>query len=127
MVAGALVVIGLVGWALTRSVEPAPPAAPVDTVVTPAPPTGTSSTVSPSAFSIPPGGAQDPDKAVVERISAEDLHAKFTRGDVTILDVRDAAAYAAGHIPGSIHIPFSSLQTQLDSIPKGKQIVAYCT
>lgn len=138
MAAGGLLVAGLVGWALTRSVEP-PLVTPASTDVpaaastaTPSLPetTPTPSTAPPlsaSDFSIPAGGTQDSGKAEVNRMSVEDLHGKFNRGDVTIIDVRDAASYATGHIPGSLNIAMASLQTQIDTLPKGKQIVAYCT
>jgi Rhodanese-like domain len=146
MVAGGLLVMGLVGWALTRSVEPAPvpatidystsnTATPVPTPQTAPPPPFTAttastptSTVTPGSFSIPPGGqTQEPDKAQVGRVSAEDLYGRFTSGAVTIVDVRDAAAYQAGHIPGSLNIPMASLQTQIASLRTGKPVVAYCT
>lgn len=127
MGAGGVLVAGLVVWALTRSVEP-PVVTPVNTD-TPAVRGNTTLTPAPSAgdFSIPANGTQEPDKAQVARISAEDLHAQFSRGDVTIVDVRDASAYATAHIPGSLNIPMASIQGQIDTLPKGKPIVAYCT
>lgn len=133
MIAGGILVAGLVAWALTRSVEPAP----VESTSTYAiPSTDTPPTPAPTAsaplttrdFSIPPSGqSQDPDKAVVARVSAEDLYGQFSRGAVTIVDVRDADSYAKGHIPGALHIPMASIQTQLESLRTGKPIVAYCT
>lgn len=132
MVAGGLVVAGLVGWALTRSVEPPlSPAAsgglasPQSTPATQSAPA--TSTLSPGAFSISDHGTQEPDKAQITRIAAEDLHAKQERGEVTIIDVRDAKAYSAAHIPGSLSIPMASIQTQLATLPKDKPIVTYCT
>lgn len=138
MAAGGLLVAGLVGWALTRSVEPplvTPASTDVPTVTATAEPVlsqtapapSTAPPLSASDFSIPAGGTQDPGKAEVARMSVEDLHGKFNRGDVTVIDVRDAASYATGHIPGSLNIPMASIQAQIDTLPKGKQIVAYCT
>lgn len=142
MAAGGILVAGLVVWALTRSVQP-PLISPIEsqttgsvtattattaTATTVPTATTTAAPLSPSSFSIPATGTpQAPDKVEVARISAEDLHAGFTRGDVTILDVRDAAAFATGHIPGSLNMPMASIQGQLDVLPKGKPIVAYCT
>lgn len=142
---GALLVAGLVVWALTRTVEPtsvmtsatdapAPAATQVTETSTVAgtPPLATStspiaSTTAPitGTSTIPPTPARD--NTSVQRISAEDLRQKFNAGTVTIIDVRDAASYAAGHIPGALHIPMSSIQSNLDLIPKGKDVVAYCT
>jgi len=132
MVAGALVVVGLVGWALTRSVQPAPvastepPLATSAPSTTAAPSTGTSAPA-PNAFSIPAGGPQEADKAAVARIAVEDLRAKYDRGEVTVIDVRATSAYEDGHIAGALGIPMASIEGQADSLPKGKPIVTYCT
>jgi hypothetical protein len=135
LVAGVAVVAALVGWALTRSVEPAP-LPPSDTIAStsPFPTSGTTGTslpsstapLTPGAFSVPEH-EQSPEKAAVPRISAEDLKAKMARGEVTLIDVRDEGSYEAAHIPGSMHIQMANIQSQLDVIPKGKPIVTYCT
>jgi hypothetical protein len=127
LAAGVIVIVGLVAWALTRTVEqPLPSAnAPVANA-----PSNASATAPANATtgSIPPASAADlGDKGSVPRISAEDLVAKNNRGEVTVIDVRDANSYATGHIPGAIHIPLASVEAQLASIPKGKPIVTYCT
>lgn len=137
LVAGVVVVAALVGWALTRSVEPAP-LPPSDTIAATSPfsPSGTPGTsapsstapLTPSAFSLSPGEhEQSPEKAAVPRISAEDLKAKLARGEITLIDVRDEGSYEAAHIPGAMHIQMANIQSQLDVIPKGKPIVTYCT
>lgn len=125
MAIGALLVAALVVWALTRTVEPAatgemPPIA-ADSPTTQTPIGSTTSQVNmtePANFG---------DQSDVKRIAAEDLKLKFDRGEVTIIDVRDANSYASSHIPGSLNIPFASVQGMLDLIPKGKEIVTYCT
>ena len=43
----------------------------------------------------------------------------------TVIDVRDAGAYAAGHIPGAQHIPVDELAGRLDEIPKDHPVVPY--
>jgi hypothetical protein len=148
MALGALLVAGLIVWALTRTVEtPATPTVsstitpstdttasvippidttvsvvpPIDTVVS-TPPTTTAAITTSSQAPVPQG-----DKAEVPRISAEDLREKVKAGTVTVIDVRDAAAYAAAHVPGAIHVPMASVEANLDRIPKGKEIVTYCT
>jgi hypothetical protein len=125
LVVGALVVAGLVVWALTRTVEPA------STTATLEQPAGSTSEPIGSATS-PVGLTQPPppvsgNRDEVARISAEDLRAKFNRGEVTVIDVRDATSYANGHIPGSMNIPFASTQGMIDLVPRGKEIVTYCT
>jgi hypothetical protein len=145
LILGGILVAALVVWALTRTVEPesvmssgtvadastAPftpqPMATTDTTV----PTATGGIV-PSATSgsvPPPTPVPRPqgDRSAVKRIAAEDLRAQIGRNEVTVIDVRQSADYARGHIPGAINIPFASVETQFDTIPKGKPIVTYCT
>lgn len=127
LVLGALVVAGLVVWALTRTVEPASATATFEQ------PAADGTTSEPIGSATSPVGMTQPPTPVsgsrdeVARISAEDLRAKFNRGEVTVIDVRDATSYANGHIPGSMNIPFASMQGMTDLVPKGKEIVTYCT
>lgn len=66
------------------------------------------------------------DKQAMEAISAEDLLARLEQGDVTVLDVRPAAEYAAGHIPGAIHLLPEEVAERLHELDDSKTIVAYC-
>lgn len=59
-------------------------------------------------------------------ISVEDLRLRVKRGEVTVLDVRPALEYRAGHIPGALSIPVAELSKRLKELPKGRQVVAYC-
>jgi rhodanese-related sulfurtransferase/DNA-binding transcriptional ArsR family regulator len=45
---------------------------------------------------------------------------------VTVLDVRPAEEYAAGHIPGAVSIPLEELADRLADLPDDGQIIAYC-
>jgi hypothetical protein len=152
MAVGGLLVAALVGWAITRSVEPAtpststaagysettanatmPPADPLSATNTAANPSSSTSTMPPLS-ELPPITAtngipshEDPERASVVRIAAEDLRSKYNRGDVTVIDVRDAGSYAAGHIAGAIHIPLARIEGEIPYLPKGKAIVTYCT
>lgn len=47
-------------------------------------------------------------------------------GDLTILDVRPGAEYAASHLPGAVNIPIEQLAERLDELPTDTEIVAYC-
>lgn len=47
--------------------------------------------------------------------------------NVFVLDVRDAAQFDAGHIPGAMNVPLASLSASFYTLPKDKTIVAYCT
>jgi rhodanese-related sulfurtransferase len=55
-----------------------------------------------------------------------ELMEKVERGDVLVLDVRPAAEYAAGHIPGAVSVPLDELRTRVGELPAETEIVAYC-
>jgi glyoxylase-like metal-dependent hydrolase (beta-lactamase superfamily II)/rhodanese-related sulfurtransferase len=66
----------------------------------------------------------------VERIEAIDLAELARRldgdGGPQVLDVRNAAEYEQGHVPGSIHIPFAQLLERLDDLPRERPIATIC-
>lgn len=150
MAVGALLVAGLIVWALTRTVEsPAPMVSstitpssettgsvvpPIDSTISVVPPINTVSNPPTTTGAIttssaaPVGELPQGDRTEVARISAEDLHEKVKAGTVTVIDTRhDESAYTAGHIPGAMFIPMTSISANLDRIPKGKEVVTYCT
>lgn len=43
-----------------------------------------------------------------------------------LVDLRDAAAYAKGHIMGAVNIPVEKMQERLGELPWGMLIVLYC-
>ncbi|MFO7960489.1 MAG: metalloregulator ArsR/SmtB family transcription factor [Nitriliruptoraceae bacterium] len=61
----------------------------------------------------------------IPSISREELLARLDTEEVVIVDVRPAAEYRAGHLPGSISIPPDRLEL-LDDLPADRDIVAYC-
>jgi ArsR family transcriptional regulator len=61
-----------------------------------------------------------------EPVSRADLAARLADGSVTILDVRPADEYAAGHIPGAINAPVTGLDALLTTLAADAEIVAYC-
>ena len=46
--------------------------------------------------------------------------------DACFLDVREADEWAAGHIPGAIHLPMAELVERLHEIPSDRHVVAVC-
>jgi len=66
----------------------------------------------------------------VQRIEAIDLVELARRLDAPeaplVLDVRGAAEFAAGSIPGSLHIPFGQLRERLDELPRERPIATIC-
>ncbi len=64
-----------------------------------------------------------------ERMTAVDrrnLMRRIRDGDVVVLDVRNVSEYEAGHIPGARSAPLDELESALKSLPKNREIVAYC-
>src|SRR5262245_35145458 len=62
----------------------------------------------------------------VEEISREELLRRAGSGEITVIDVRPAAEYAAGHIPGAVSIPVDQLGARLAELPEDSEVVAYC-
>lgn len=62
----------------------------------------------------------------MEPVNREDLLRRVAEGGVTLLDVRPADEYQAGHIPGALSVPLGQLKEILADLPAGQEIVAYC-
>ncbi len=45
----------------------------------------------------------------------------------TLLDVRSASEYGAGHVPGARHLPYEELSDRLGELERQRPIVTYCT
>jgi len=56
----------------------------------------------------------------------EELLSRIRRGEVTLLDVRPAEEYRAGHLPGARSIPLAELRSRLSEVPRDREVVAYC-
>lgn len=67
---------------------------------------------------------RDPDG--LEPVGPETLLERARLAEVTVLDVRPADEYRAGHVPGARSIPLRELERRLDEIPRDQQVVAYC-
>lgn len=61
-----------------------------------------------------------------EAVDTADLRDRLGRGGTVILDVRPGPEYAAGHLPGAVHIPLEELAERLAELPADRDIVAYC-
>jgi len=62
----------------------------------------------------------------LEPVDREALLTKVREGAVTVLDVRPAEEYRAGHIPGALSVPLKELERRLSDLPPKRDIVAYC-
>ena len=72
-----------------------------------------------------PGAALSDD--VAPGISPRDLHERQQRESAPlVLDVRTAAEFDAGHVPGAVNIPHSALASRIGELPLDNGVVVYC-
>lgn len=62
----------------------------------------------------------------LEAVPAAELIRRVRNNEVTVLDVRPAEEYRAGHLPGAVSIPVGELKVRLKELPPDREIVAYC-
>ncbi|MFI5232808.1 MAG: rhodanese-like domain-containing protein [Gemmatimonadales bacterium] len=62
----------------------------------------------------------------VTQASASAIAARVTSGEVTVVDVRSAAEWAHGHLPGALHIPLGVLSERVAMIPRRKPVIVQC-
>jgi rhodanese-related sulfurtransferase len=71
--------------------------------------------------------AQDEWRSPKLRIEWTEFKKLHDAKNVVIVDVRDAAAYEASHIPGSVNVPLAEVEKRMGELKKfGKPIVFYC-
>ncbi len=64
----------------------------------------------------------------LELIDVDELARRLDSSDgPAVLDVRAADEFAGGHIPGSIHIPYSELEGRLSELPRDRRIATVCS
>jgi rhodanese-related sulfurtransferase len=65
------------------------------------------------------------DREGIATLTRTELRDRLERDEVLLVDVRPAAEFRAGHLPGAVHVPPDRLD-QLDELPADRDIVAYC-
>ena len=110
---------------LLAACQAAPPTA-MDEPPAPTPPPAPTVTVSRSSPE-DKNGTVPTTAADVPRISLQDLRRLLDQGaNVTLVDARSADEYAAGHIPGSLTIPYAEIEARYRELSVISQIVLYC-
>lgn len=119
-IAVALAVMALVAASCSSDDdEPAPTAAPTTAApTTTAPAFDLVAAVDAYAASIPEGF-----NAVGDITAFKDA---VTVGNALLVDVRQPAEYAEGHLEGAVNIPLRTLSQNLDKIPIDRQVFVYC-
>lgn len=62
----------------------------------------------------------------MEQVDPAGLLKRVYNCEATVIDVRPAEEYVAGHIPGAISIPLPELKQRIEELPSDREIVAYC-
>lgn len=65
--------------------------------------------------------------AEAKRVPIQEAQQKLAMGTAVLVDVRDAQSYAFQHAEGALSIPLAEIQARAGELPKGKQIITYCT
>ncbi len=72
-------------------------------------------------------GPLPPPERPVPLISVEELQRLLTGPDPpALVDVREAAEWQIGHLPGAIHLPLSRFAQELHRLDRSRSIVLYC-
>ncbi|MGO8910795.1 MAG: ankyrin repeat domain-containing protein [Bradyrhizobium sp.] len=61
-----------------------------------------------------------------QRIDVQRAEALFARGDVAVLDVRDAGSFDQSHVDGAQHVTSANLSAVLGATTKTRPILIYC-
>ncbi len=69
---------------------------------------------------------QREDNNAQNAVSLVELEQMIVDENVLLLDVRPSVEYEFGHITGAVSVPMNELMTNLKSITKDKEIIAYC-
>ena len=67
-------------------------------------------------------------KAEISEIDAPAAHERLADEETLFLDVREAAEWDEGHLPGAVHIPRGSLESRVEGLlpERSRPVVVYC-
>jgi rhodanese-related sulfurtransferase len=81
-------------------------------------------------FSAPEAETFNPFKAklpnALKTLSPKSAHELCRKGEICLVDVREANEWAQMRVPGAILMSLSSLESRLSNLPKDKPVVFYC-
>jgi rhodanese-related sulfurtransferase len=65
----------------------------------------------------------------VARLTVSELHSRWEedRDGLQLLDVREQDEWDAGHIPGSIHVPYHDIRELPDELDAGRPVAVLCS
>ena len=65
-------------------------------------------------------------RGAMEPVDRDALITRVRNGKVTLIDVRPAEEYSAGHISGALSFPLEEIKSRLAELPRDFEVVAYC-
>jgi rhodanese-related sulfurtransferase len=65
-------------------------------------------------------------EAAVPSISVQEAPGWLDAHHAAVLDVREPAEYAAGHVPGAVSVPQADLALRLDELPSQRDVLVVC-
>ncbi|RPF51157.1 sulfurtransferase TusA family protein [Aquisalibacillus elongatus] len=71
-------------------------------------------------------GETEEDVSFDQKVNNDELKQKLDSDQVTVLDVRESAEYAFGHIPNAISIPFGELEDRVSELNQDDEIYVVC-
>ncbi|NUO63678.1 MAG: MBL fold metallo-hydrolase [Gemmatimonadaceae bacterium] len=64
--------------------------------------------------------------AEVAQVTAGEAFGLLARGEATVIDVRGAAEFDAGHLPDAVNIPLGYLAARIGEIPAERPVIVQC-
>lgn len=64
--------------------------------------------------------------STLPQIRASDLAPLVRKGEVTVIDVRNASEWGAGHVPQAPNVPLPTLAERIAEIPSDRPVVVHC-
>ena len=62
-----------------------------------------------------------------ESIDLAEMELRRVRGQARVLDVRSAAEFEAGHVPGAVNVAHTWIATQFDHLPADTPLLVHCS
>ena len=64
--------------------------------------------------------------SIIPQISAPELAPMVSKGEVAVIDVRNASEWQTGHVPQAPNLPLATLVERIAEIPRDRPVVVHC-